>query len=70
MNKILFISEHKSNGIVYVVIKVEVPRGIKNKNSSKADEVLIFGFNKFKRPDLLKKYKEILKKTGDEQNDR
>lgn len=61
MNKILFISEHKSNGIVYVVTKVEVPRGIKNKNSSKADEVLIFGFNKFKRPDLLNKYKEILK---------
>ena len=61
MNKILLISEDTTNGTIYVVTKVEVPRGIKNKNSSKADEVLIIGFNKYKRPDLSNKYKEILK---------
>ena len=31
-------------------------RGIKNKDSIKASEVLILGFNKNKRPDLYLKY--------------
>lgn len=65
MDKILFISEDTTSGTVYVVTKLEVPRGIKNKNSSKADEVLIFGFNKYKRPDLLEKFKnELINQNG------
>lgn len=65
MNKILFISEDTISGTVYVVTKLEVPRGIKNKDSSKADEVLILGFNKYKRPDLLDKFKnELINQNG------
>lgn len=31
--------------IVYIIEKIEVPRGIRNKNKGTAKEVLIFGMN-------------------------
>lgn len=42
--------------VCYLSEEIEVTRGIRNKNTSKADELLISGFNKEKRPDLYKKY--------------
>lgn len=53
-NEIVEISE--DGDIVYVITRVEANRSINSKADRKADEVLIFGFNKKMCPDLYQKF--------------
>ena len=47
---------------VYIIEKIEAPRNVNPKASRKANELIIFGFNKKFYPELYEKYKkEILK---------
>ena len=43
--------------IVYVLEEIEASRNINTKASRKANEVIIFGFNKRLHPELFEKYK-------------
>ena len=54
MNRIIEIVENED--IVYVISKVKTNRSISPKAERKADEVIIFGFNKRMNSDLYKKY--------------
>lgn len=45
----------RSDGSCYFVYRVEVPRGIRNKDSNVAEEVLIYGVPKSKVDSYLKK---------------
>lgn len=47
--------------IVYVIEKVSANRSISPKADRKADEVLIFGFNKKKDPELFNKIQNEIK---------
>lgn len=48
--------------IVYVLEEIETKRNVNPNASRKANEVIIFGFNKRSYPELYEKYKkEILK---------
>lgn len=47
---------------VYVIEEIEAKRNVNPKASRKANEVIIFGFNKRSYPKLYEKYKkEVLK---------
>ncbi len=47
---------------VYVIEEIVAPRSVNPKASRKANEVIIFGFNKRSYPKLYEKYKkEVLK---------
>ena len=47
--------------IVYVLEIIEAPRSVNPKASRKANELIVFGFNKRFHPELYEKYrKEIL----------
>lgn len=48
--------------IVYVLEEIEAPRNVNPKSSRKANELIIFGFNKKFYPKLFEKYlKEVTK---------
>lgn len=48
--------------IVYVLEEIKAPRSVNPNASRKANEVIIFGFNKRSYPKLYEKYKkEVLK---------
>lgn len=42
---------------VYVIEKIEAPRSVNPNASRKANEVIIFGFNKRLHPELFEKYR-------------
>ena len=43
--------------IVYVLEVIEAPRSVNPKASRKANELIVFGFNKRFHPELFEKYK-------------
>ncbi len=43
--------------IVYVLEEIEAPRSVNPKASRKANELIVFGFNKRFYPELFEKYK-------------
>ncbi len=48
---------------VYIIEKIEAPRNVNPKASRKANELIVFGFNKRFHPKLFEKYLEEVKKN-------
>lgn len=46
--------------IVYVIEKIETKRSVNPKASRKANELIVFGFNKRLHPELYEKYRKEL----------
>lgn len=57
----------KDNKVFWLHEEIDVTRGIKNKDSSKAKELLAVGFNKDKNPEL---YQKFIKTTIDKFNEK
>lgn len=55
LNDIAFVTKNK-DGNYYIGIKIKAPRGIKRRNESKANEIIIIGFTEQKFKQWLKNH--------------